>query len=523
MKPFSWLLIFLLMAICFLSCREKNVNTNSHLSLDDYESLDTNLYHLNSRKIREHIDFLAQADKDSMIPDYRTRSYYKKKYPFLWINRKGIDGRADSLIYRLQSLEVIGFSKSKFRLSQIERDLQRLRNLDFDTSDCHVNKVLARLEYNLTKAYLRYVSGQRFGFMNPRSVFNHLDVHEQKENEVIYSTLYDIKVEYADATFYQTALSKIHEESISEFIRAAEPRGILYHSLAKNLQKPGLSSAQRAKILVNMERCRWRMPDYPHLHKKYVLVNIPSLHLRAVDKDDVLTMRIALGSNNNKTPLMISAIKRMDINPQWVIPKSIIRKSILPHIGDHDYFIQHRYFVRSRETGEHIDIDNVSSQMLESNDYFVIQRGGEGNAMGRIVFRFDNNQAIYLHDTSSRDIFKRASRNVSHGCVRVEQPFELGKFMLSNKNEKLIDKIQYSMNADVSPINVKQEEMTEKMKLVADTLNRSRLIGSVNIKPSVPIFILYFTMYPDAEGNMETFRDIYGYDTLIYRQLRNYI
>jgi murein L,D-transpeptidase YcbB/YkuD len=511
------------MTICFQSCREKNVNVNSHLSLDDYESLDTILYHLNSHKIREHIDLLAQADKDSMTPDYRTRSYYKNNYSFLWISRKGIDGRADSLINCLQSLVMIGFAKSKFRLPQIESDLQRLRNLDFDTSDYHINKVLARLEYNLTKAYLRYVSGQRFGFMNPRSVFNHFDVREQGENEVIYHTLYDIKVERADDAFYHTALEKIHEDSIAAFIREAEPHGIFYHSLAELLQKPGLSSTQRAKILVNMERCRWRMQDYPYLHKKYILVNIPSLHLRAVDGDKVLTMKIALGSNNNKTPLMISAIKRMDINPQWVIPKSIIKKSILPHLGDLDYFIQHRYFIRNRETGEHVDISEVSPQMLESGDYFVIQRGGEGNALGRIVFRFDNNQAIYLHDTSSRNIFNRSSRNVSHGCVRVEQPFELSKFVLSNKNERLIDKIKYSMNADVSPINIKQEDMTEKMKLVADTLDRNRLIGSVNIKPNVPIFILYFTMYLDAEGNMEIFRDIYGYDPLIYRQLRNYI
>ena len=523
MKPIRWLLAVFFIGICFQSCHEKNINVNSHLSLDDYKSLDTTIYHINARKIREHIGFLCRSDKDSMAPDYRTRKYYKSNYSFLWIDRKGIDGRADSLIDCLQNITRIGFSKNKFRLPRIEGDLQRLRNLDFDGSDNSINKVLARLEYNLTKAYFRYVSGQRFGFMNPKYVLNHVDVHEQKENTVTYRTLYDIKTERAGDRFYRTAISKIREDSIADFIRKAEPNDEVYDSLERQLQSPGLSRMQRNRILVNMERCRWRMQDNPQRHEKYVLVNIPSFHLRAVDGDKVLTMRIAFGSNKNKTPLIVSAIKRMDVNPQWVMPKSIVRKSVVPQLGNINYFTQNRYFIRNRQTGEHVDVSSVSPEMLESGDYFVIQRGGEGNAMGRIVFRFDNNLSIYLHDTSSRTIFDRSARNVSHGCIRVEKPFELSKFVLAKKDDKLVDRINYSMHADVSPVNMKKEEMTERMMLVADTLDRSRLIGSVNIKPMVPIFILYYTMYPDASGKIETFSDVYGYDSLIYQQLRNYI
>lgn len=523
MKPFVSLSAVFIMAMCALSCHEKNANVNSQLSLADYKDLDTVAYRLNAGEIRRYIRCLSEEDKDSMAPDRRIRKYYQGNFSFLWIDRKGIDARADSLLSALQDLAAIGLSEKKFRIHRIQSDLRRLKNLDFDASDNRMSRVAARLEYNLSKAYFRYVAGQRFGFMNPNYVFNHLDVYERKEQIVSYRTLYDIKTEHAGEAFYREAMGKIGPDSIAVYVRAAEPQGRLYARFVKMLQSPGMSPAERRRILVNMERCRWRVPDGPEQHGKYVLVNIPSFHLRAVDGDEVLTMRIAFGANDSKTPMLISAVSRMDVNPQWVMPKSIVRKSIMPQLGNSAYFARNRYFIRNRKTGKTEDPENVTADMLERGDYRVIQRGGDGNALGRIIFRFDNNLSIYLHDTSSRAVFSRSARDVSHGCVRVEKPFELSKFMLADKDEKLIDKISYSMNADVSPVSVKKEDMTEKMRLVADTLNRRRLVGSVSVKPAVPIFILYYTMYPDASGKMETFTDVYGYDARIYARLRNYI
>ncbi|MGI6241959.1 MAG: L,D-transpeptidase family protein [Prevotella sp.] len=495
---------------------------NSHLSLDDYASLNISSYRLDAREIREEIAMLGKEDKDSMSPDYRTRSYYRGDSPYLWIDRKGIDARADSLLQGLQILEENGLDRRKFRLPQIEEDLRRIRNLDFDDGRNGINKVMARLEYNLTKAYLRYVIGQSFGFMNPTYVFNHLEKRDTADNSP-YRTLFDIKIKHADSSFYKSALHKIHPDSLIPFIQSVEPQGEIYRALVKQLHDASLSHGEKTRVLVNMERCRWRMGDYPLTHDKYVLVNIPSYHLQAVDGDRTLTMRIAFGSRANKTPLMISAIKRMDINPQWVMPFSIVKKSIIPRLGDEDYFKQRNYFIRHRETGEIIDVDEVTPEMLESGDYYVFQRGGEGNALGRIVFRFNNNLAIYLHDTSSRGVFNRSKRDVSHGCVRVEKPFALAQFLLDEKDTKTINRISYSMNADVSPLNVKKEDMTEKMKAVSDTLNRRRLVGSVRVKPTVPIFILYFTMYPDSDGKMAVYKDVYGYDSVIYNYLKNYV
>ncbi|MBM6993704.1 MAG: L,D-transpeptidase family protein [Prevotella sp.] len=511
------------MAFLLQSCHEKTMNPNLRLSLADYEKLDTFAYTLNSHRIREEIDSLRRNDEDSMFADVSTRSYYVNNGSFVWISRKGVDARADSLVACLQGVEEMGFSRTKFQLNQIEPDLQRIKTLDFDESDNRINKVAARLEYNLTKAFLRYAIGQKFGFINPASVFNHLDALDQDSDRKAYRTLFDLKIPHADRQFVELALHKVHVDSVGFFLRETAPSSNLYHTLLKLLHTPQADQLGRSRVLVNMERSRWRLPDVPQAHQKYVLVNIPSFHLQAVNGDEILNMRIAFGSFENKTPLMISQVKRMDINPQWIIPKSIVRKSILPQVGNSLYFHKHQYFVRHRRTGKLVPLHLVSRDMLLGGDYLVAQRGGEGNALGRIIFRFDNNLSIYLHDTSSRDVFGRSNRDVSHGCVRVEKPYDLAVFLLADKDERLLDKISYSMNADVSPLGIPKSELTEKMREVLDTLQRKRLIGQVEVKPRVPIFIFYFTLYPGQDGTIASYDDVYGYDPVIYKVLKNYI
>jgi murein L,D-transpeptidase YcbB/YkuD len=161
--------------------------------------------------------------------------------------------------------------------------------------------------------------------------------------------------------------------------------------------------------------------------------------------------------------------------------------------------------------------------MLLGGDYLVIQEGGEGSALGRIIFRFDNKFSVYLHSTSQPGVFSREDRGVSHGCIRVEKPFDLAVFMLEKKDPKVIRKIGYSMQADVSPLGKRREDMSEEQQQVADTLQRNLLVGNIVVKPRVPLYILYFTLYPDANGNLRQYSDVYGYDRVTYDYLRNFI
>lgn len=520
MKIFKLLIAIIGVSLVLFSCHEKIDNPNRHLELGDFSAMRNSQYAVNSHRIREQILHIVHSDSDSTMADFRVRSYYLRRHPFLWIDRLGVDHRADSLMVYLRKVDKMGFSLSKFYVPQIEDDLRHLRNLDFDSGHYNINKILARLEYHLTKSYLRYTTGQRFGFINPRFIFNRLDVHDSDSVRVTYRTLFDMNMELPNRHFYASAFRKIRNDSVDFFLHEVQPRNPLYYYLLNRLNRGYLSVSERAKLICNMERFRWRIGDDPEKYKKYVMVNIPSFRLLAVDGDSVLTMRIGCGSFDTKTPLLISSVFRMDVNPQWIIPHSIIDKDIIRHLGNKHYFDSHNFIIRERRTGKTVNIYRVSRSMLESRDYLVVQRGGIGNSLGRIIFRFDNDFSVFLHDTSTKEVFSRDDRGVSHGCVRVEKPFDLAVFMLKDKDRDLIDKIHYSMTADVGRVNNPEEGSKEEE--ITDTLDHSKLIGSINVEPRIPLFIVYYTMYPGKDGKMREYDDVYGYDRVIYDYFRNF-
>lgn len=236
------------------------------------------------------------------------------------------------------------------------------------------------------------------------------------------------------------------------------------------------------------------------------MVNIPSYHLMAVDDKDTLTMRIGCGTTETKTPLLTSTIKRMDVNPIWIVPRSIIEKDMI-HYFSRSYCERRGFYVMDRRTGKELNMNQVHAGLLRDPMYAVVQRGGKGNSLGRLIFRFDNNFSVYLHDTSNRDFFKQQNRGVSHGCVRVEKPFELAKFILKDKSEKFLDNLNYCMTAD--------------------SLNdKKRIIHSIKVEPAVPLYLAYYTIYP-TKGNTPAgwseYPDVYGFDKAIYQYLiKNY-
>lgn len=498
----------LFMVFALVACHEEPNNPNENLEMSMFAELQDSVYALNSHRVREQIHKLIKSDCDSLVADAKTRGYYKNDGCFLWIDRHGVDSRADSLLAFLSEVGKMGFAPDKFYVEQLQSDLRRVRELDFSSTGRQaINQVMARLEYNLTKAFLRYVVGQRFGFINPQNMLNHFDVQHKDSQRVIYRRIFDVAMDHPDEHFFVAAIHKIYNDSVAPFLHEVQPVEPLYYKFVDLLNSDTFPASKRLKLLCNIERCRWRQKDAPRLHKKYVLVNVPAFHLDAVDGDSVLNMKVVCGTLATKTPLLNSEIKRMDINPQWIIPRSIIEKDIARHAGDKSYFDRRRYFIRDRKTGKKVDAYHVSRSGLLSGKYMVAQEGGKGNSLGRIIFRFDNNFSVYLHDTSSPGVFSRDNRGASHGCVRVERPFDLAVFLLKDKDEDTIDRIKYSMTADLHS-NSHSEEGGESPK----PIDRKKLLNSLPVDPHVPVFISYFTMYPDKNGKMCEYPDVYGYD-----------
>ena len=510
----QWLLISIVAVSCLISCKDAFVKPQRHYTLSTYQAYSQAEYQISSSNLLKNVARMASEDEGSLDADRHARSYYGNGGKCLWVKRYGVSHQADTLLSFLRTVSEMGFSPHVFRLADIEHDMQCLRQLDVSSSSSGINAIMARLEYNLTKAYLRYAVGQRYGFTNPEVMFNRLDQrdHDSTSTCVVYRRLYDVPIERPNNVFFLSVLRQVTVDSLGMFLREIQPVNEVYYTLLAQLRKQPVHGEDLVRLLCNMERCRWRQNDYPQNHQKYVFVNLPAYHLWAFDGDSVLEMHVGCGTQKTKTPLLNSAIKRMEINPQWIIPHSILKTDVIQHAGDSAYFARHHYFIRNRKTGEKMDVRSVSSSMLLSGSYSVIQEGGAGNSLGRVVFRFDNNFSVFLHDTSTRAFFGRDNRGVSHGCVRVEKPFELAVFLLKEKNESLIDKIRYSMSVDLGEKNSEHRR-----------IDYSRLIRVKYVEPNVPLFISYYTLYPDPAGRLMTYPDIYGYDSVMFPYLKKFL
>lgn len=500
-----------------LSCHEKK--SVAALSMDSFSDISVDRFSVCAASLNENIRLCVASDTDKLVSDSYVKKYYRDNGRLLWLTRSGVSSKADSVLEYIKQVDGFGFNPERFFHGRIKKDLHTARSLDFDNGDNSVNRVYARLEYYLTKAYMRYCTGQRFGYVNPCHLFNRLDRDDGDTVNVVYKQLFDIPMLHPGDEFYSCAITKVVSDSVGSFLSECRPDNILYKRLVERYRKD-MPSKDKVRLLCNLERCRWVLEDYPGRHDKYVIINLPAQNLVAVDKDDRLAMRIGCGAFSTKTPLLTSRIKRIDFNPQWIIPRSIIRTSIVRHVGDTSYFERNNYFVQERKTGSRVGLDIVTRDMLLSPDYLVVQQGGAGNALGSVIFRFDNKFSVFMHDTSSPSVFGRINRSVSHGCIRAEKPFDLAVFMLDDKDDETVEKIKYSMDFYSKKTRDVIGERGSGEKLAYD---RKKYLNSLRLANPVPIFITYYTIYPDVDDVLRDYKDIYGYDKVIYEYLRGYI
>jgi len=466
-----------------------------------------------------HLEQFLSHNNDSLLADRMARQYYLNEGEWLWVTAQDTTrmASADSLAnYLRRKSKEMGFSPDAFFADRIQNTLTHFKNLDFDSTGVSVSKTMASLELTVTKAYLRYAVGQRYGFMNPHKVLNFLD--ERKGGG--YRIIYDIDLEQPADDYEQEVLAHASDENPTAFLDSCETRHPLYRRLMEML--PTVSTEEgRQRIICNMERLRWRHVSTPSPNDRYVFVNIPSQQLWAVAPDSVFSMRICCGAWKTKTPLLSSQIRLIQLNPEWNIPGSILRDEVSPHAGDSAYFARNHYFIIQRSTGDTVLAKNITASQLRSGGYRVAQHSGPRNSLGRLIFRFNNQFDVYLHDTNNKSTFNNERRTVSHGCVRVQRPFDLAQFLLPQADEWMLDKIR--MNIDLQPESdkgkkYKKEHAEDENPIAGIKMN------TTGVSPTVPLFIDYYTLYPNPENDeMEVWRDRYEYDIQIAKTIKPFL
>ena len=191
----------MILGCSFVSCNEKQKNIP--VSLDSFANLVEPGYTVGAASFAENLKHVVLADKDLSTMDVFARRYYLNGGQPLWVTQTGVSGKADSVLAYIGKVGEMGFERECFGYTQIRQDLQALRILDF--KDASASLVSARLEYSLTKSFLRYCIGQRFGFMNPHRVFNRLDALDSASVHVRFRPLYGVKLNAADGTFIEKA------------------------------------------------------------------------------------------------------------------------------------------------------------------------------------------------------------------------------------------------------------------------------------------------------------------------------
>ena len=501
----AFLLVFL------AGCRKHDVlYPYGNIDYSYYDTLRNAKYAIDEKKVGWYLDSLRLSSRDTAFVDLFVDKYYASRQPYLWIDTKGADCRADSLEKILSLAAGDGIRPSAVYHPCIRKALQCLRDFDFGRT-CDINLCLAQIEYYSTKGLARYACGMRFGFVNPYKFYNRMDlVNDEDTLCTDFRTLYDTPTETPNREYLSELLGGITEGTFPGMIEKALCKDSGYLRLREEYQKTGLATAKKRAIAVNMERFRWRTKKEGG---KFVWINLPEFMLRAEENGETLEMKVCAGSLKHKTPQLASEVGRLELNPVWTVPQSIISREIAPkHAEDESYFERNRMSIIEKSTGEEIEPSAVSAEMLKSGKYNVVQSKGEGNSLGRMIFRFKNNFAIFLHDTPNREAFNRTFRAVSHGCVRLEKPLELAVFMLEEKDPLVIDKMRIAI--DMPP------ESEEGKRLAAK--EDSRTMGLKTFKPPVPLYITYLTAYPDRNGNIVYTPDPYGYDGKLLSLLHNY-
>ena len=245
--------------------------------------------------------------------------------------------------------------------------------------------------------------------------------------------------------------------------------------------------ARILQVALNLQR--WRgMPD--ELGERHFMVNVPYFHLIAREHGKpVMDIRVVVGKPGNNTPLFSDEMESVVFSPFWNIPESIAQGETLPAMArDPSYLARQQIeILRVGARGEAVDPDDVDWNDPEAlKGYAFRQKPGSGNALGHVKFLFPNPHNVYLHDTPADSLFVKPTRAFSHGCIRVEEPALLAKYVLR-------DDPQW----DEASIAAAMQSGVEK---------------HVGLKKKIPVHIVYFTAWVDENGGLHFQPDIYGYD-----------
>ncbi|MCL1979876.1 MAG: L,D-transpeptidase family protein, partial [Proteobacteria bacterium] len=186
------------------------------------------------------------------------------------------------------------------------------------------------------------------------------------------------------------------------------------------------------QIRVNLERTRWVIHDIP---SSSLIIDIAGFALQYYhDNQQVWSSKVMVGQPFHQTPIFRSAITYIVLNPTWTPTPDIVKNETVPSIVKDPEFLAKQRMRVFDSNGSEVDPATIRWQRYQGRylPYTLRQDPGTDNSLGLIKFLFPNPYHVYMHDTPSKSLFGRTKRAFSHGCIRVQNPLELGRLILSH-------------------------------------------------------------------------------------------
>lgn len=390
----------------------------------------------------------------------------------------------------------------------VKAPLNFVRLLDELSQAADPGQTLARLEpdtevYRALKAALpQYQALAKRPRLMPLTLGKSLHPGEAREHVPVLRDLLQLYGYTVDEP--APVAADLYDDALAEAVRhfqaqhGIEPDAIVGGQTL--LQLNITPSARVEQIRLGLERLRWLPEQY---NSAYLIVNVPSFRLYGftsgapdLSQPDIgMDVIVGQAIDTHNTPIFHADMQSIVFRPYWNVPYNIAHTELLPLIEKtSDYMAKNDMEVISNDG---ISADSDPSQaMLDAVDagqFRLRQRPGPKNALGPIKFVFPNMNSVYMHGTPKQQLFQRARRDLSHGCIRLSDPASLAEFVLKKEHGWDRQRIESAMQGDKS--------------------------FSVRLSRNIPVYIFYTTALADEQGQVLFYPDIYGQDAALLKLL----
>jgi murein L,D-transpeptidase YcbB/YkuD len=244
---------------------------------------------------------------------------------------------------------------------------------------------------------------------------------------------------------------------------------------------------------------------------KYVVVNLPSTAVDAIENGHVARRYVAIvGGPDHQSPQISAKIVAVNLNPTWTVPESIIKNEIIPKMRKQPDYLSRMRIKILNNRGQEINPRSVDWNSDKAEKYLLRQDSGVGNSLGLIRIAMPNPDAVYMHDTPSRNLFANDYRFLSHGCVRVEGVYDLAAWLLQG-----VSPGGAAPQASLDP--AAPTPLSGGNSWTRDLIQQRIATGAredIKLSRAVPVIWVYMTGWASADGTVHFRDDVYNVDTV---------